>query len=295
MFLNEDKELIEKTINESQSETEKYSNGINEALFEMLRNPTDEAIKKFRDTRDALLVGMLSFLMTNSSERYYEAAQLGIDEADKQLKSKGQTTVANATIDKKSFVDKVDTSLTSLNQDLATLTDSIKSNSERIIAEIKKKPITGDLSEQKKISTELVAELQEKGITFFTDKIGRKTPIDKYIKMRVFTDSVNIQRSTFFLRSVQYGIDLVRIRHLNIHPQCSLCIPFNNKILSINGATKGYMTVEEAVSYGLFHPNCDHVPEELELSPTDKGGEGSIDLNESNQKRFKYNQKKTVL
>lgn len=295
MFLNEDKELIEKTINESQSETEKYSNGINEALFEMLRNPTDEAITKFRDTRDALLVGMLSFLMTNSSERYYEAAQLGIDEADKQLKSKGQTTVANATIDKKSFVDKVDTSLTSLNQDLATLTDSIKSNSERIIAEIKKKPITGDLSEQKKISTELVAELQEKGITFFTDKIGRKTPIDKYIKMRVFTDSVNIQRSTFFLRSVQYGIDLVRIRHLNIHPQCSLCIPFNNKILSINGATKGYMTVEEAVSYGLFHPNCDHVPEELELSPTDKGGEGSIDLNESNQKRFKYNQKKTVL
>ena len=54
----------------------------------------------------------------------------------------------------------------------------------KIIKEIKSKPNATDLKEQKKISAEIVADLKERGITFFTDKIGRKTPIEKYIKMK---------------------------------------------------------------------------------------------------------------
>ena len=74
--------------------------------------------------------------------------------------------------------------------------------------------------------------------------------------------------------------------------QCELCIPFNGKILSINGKTPGYMTIQEAALHGLFHPNCDHISEELELAPEDNGGEGEINLNEANQKRADYNTKK---
>ena len=70
---------------------------------------------------------------------------------------------------------------------------------------------------------------------------------------------------------------------------------FENKILSINGDESDYMTIEEADSYGLFHPNCDHIPEELELEPIDNGGEGVIKLNKENQKRFEYNQKRNVI
>ena len=58
---------------------------------------------------------------------------------------------------------------------------------------------------------------------------------------------------------------------------------FENKILSINGDESDYMTIEEAESYGLFHPNCDHILEELELEPIDNGGEGVIKLNKENQ------------
>ena len=295
MFIKEDKEFVEDIIDEGEDQTESFMNKINKALFDMLKNPTDEQIKKFRDTRDALLTGWFLAIMEDAQPNFYEAAQIGIDVADVQLAEKGIKKVVNKNITKEVFVQKVDTKLNSLQQDLAAITESIKSNSEKIIKELKSSPTANTLKEQKKISAQLVAELEEKGITFFTDKIGRKTPIEKYVRMRVFTDGVTIQRTSYFVRAIQYGVDLVRIVHLNIHPTCDLCAPFENKILSINGDTPGYMTIAEAQECGLFHPNCDHVPEDLELAPVDKGGEGVIDLNEKNLKRQESSKKENVI
>lgn len=295
MFISEDRDFIKETINESENKTDSFMSKINKALFDMLKNPTDEQIKKFRDTRDALLVGWLLAMMEDAKPSLYEAAQVGIDVADTQLKEKGITRIKNKGITKETFTSKVDTRIDSLQQDLTAITESIKANSEKIIKELKSSPTANTLTEQKKISAKLVADLEEKGITFFTDKIGRKIPIEKYVRMRVFTDSVTIQRTSYFVRAIQYGVDLVRIVHLNIHPTCELCAPFEGKILSINGNTPGYMTIEQAQSYGLFHPNCDHVPEDLELAPVDNGHDGVIDLNQANEKRFEYNNKKDVI
>lgn len=295
MFISEDRDFIEEVINESESKTDSFMSKVNNALFDMLKNPTDEQIKKFRDTRDALLVGWLLAIMEDSRPDFYQAAQIGIDVADRQLKEKGITEIKNKGINKKTFTSKVDSRIDSLQQDLTAITESIKSNSEKIIKELKSSPTANGLKEQKKISSEIAADLQEKGITFFTDKIGRKTPIEKYVRMRVFTDSVTIQRTSYFVRAIQYGVDLVRIVHLNIHPTCELCAPFEGKILSINGDESGYMTIEQAENYGLFHPNCDHIPEELELAPVDKGGDGVINLNKANEKRLEYNNKKSMI
>ena len=294
MFISEDREFIEKTIDENESKTEKFMGKLNNALFLMLKNPTDEQIKKFRDTRDALLVGWLMAMMEDAKPSFYQAAQIGIDVADTQLKEKGIKEIKNKNITKETFTSKVDNTINSLQQDLAAITESIKANSEKIIKELKSSPTANTLKEQKK-SAEIAADLQEKGITFFTDKIGRKTPIEKYVRMRVFTDSVTIQRTSYFVRAIQYRVDLVRIVHLNIHPTCELCAPFEGKILSINGDESGYMTIEQAQNYGLFHPNCDHVPEELELAPVDNGGEGVINLNKANEKRAEYNNKKNMI
>lgn len=295
MFISEDREFIEETINESESKTDSFMSKVNKALFDMLKNPTDEQIKKFRDTRDALLVGWLMAMMEDAKPSFYQAAQIGIDVADTQLKEKGIKEIKNKNITKETFTSKVDNTINSLQQDLTAITESIKANSEKIIKELKTSPTANGLKEQKKISAEIAANLQEKGITFFTDKIGRKTPIEKYVRMRVFTDSVTIQRTSYFVRAIQYGVDLVRIVHLNIHPTCELCAPFEGKILSINGDEVGYMTIEQAQNYGLFHPNCDHIPEELELAPVDNGGEGVINLNKANEKRAEYNNKKNVI
>lgn len=295
MFISEDRDFIEEVINESESKTDSFMSKVNNALFDMLKNPTDEQIKKFRDTRDALLVGWLLAMMEDARPDFYQAAQIGIDVADRQLAEKGIKEIKNKNITKNTFLEKVDSRIDSLQQDLTAITESIKSNSEKIIKELKSSPTANGLKEQKKISSEITADLQEKGITFFTDKIGRKTPIEKYVRMRVFTDSVTIQRTSYFVRAIQYGVDLVRIVHLNIHPTCELCAPFEGKILSINGNEAGYMTIEQAQNYGLFHNNCDHVPEELELDPTDNGGEGEISLNDKNKKRYEYNKKKSVI
>lgn len=295
MFINENKDFILNSINDNTDQTDSQTGQINNALFLLLENPTDENIKKFRDTRDALIVGWLTDLLDTAKQDYYKSAQIGIDVADRQLKEKNITKVVNKNIDKKTFTDKVDNTINALSQDLNAIAESIKANSEKIIKELKSSPTANTLKEQKKISSELVTQLREKGITFFTDKIGRKIDLDKYIRMRVFTDTVTLQRTAYFVRAIQYGVDLVRIKHLNIHPTCPLCEPFENKILSINGDESDYMTIEEAESYGLFHPNCDHIPEELELEPIDNGGEGVIKLNKENQKRFEYNQKRNVL
>ena len=295
MFIKEDKEFVEDIIDEGEDQTESFMDKINKALFDMLKNPTDEQIKKFRDIRDALLTGWFLAIMEDSKPNFYEAAQIGIDVADAQLAKKGIKNVVNKNITKATYIEKVNSKVDSLQQDLLSITESIKSNSEKIIKELKSSPTANTLKEQKKISAQLVAELEEKGITFFTDKIGRKTPIEKYVRMRVFTDGVTIQRTSYFVRAIQYGVDLVRIVHLNIHPTCDLCRPFENKILSINGDTPGYMTIAESQDCGLFHPNCDHVPEELELAPVDKGGEGVIDLNEKNLKRQESSKKENVI
>lgn len=295
MFINENKDFILNSINDNTDQTDSQTGQINNALFLLLENPTDKNIKKFRDTRDALIVGWLTDLLDTAKQDYYKSAQIGIDVADRQLKEKNITKVVNKNIDKKTFTDKVDNTINALSQDLNAIAESIKANSEKIIKELKSSPTANTLKEQKKISSELVAQLKEKGITFFTDKIGRKIDLDKYIRMRVFTDTVTLQRTAYFVRAIQYGVDLVRIKHLNIHPTCPLCEPFENKILSINGDESDYMTIEEAESYGLFHPNCDHIPEELELEPIDNGGEGVIKLNKDNKKRFEYNQKRNVL
>lgn len=295
MFISEDRDFIEEVINESESKTDSFMSKVNNALFDMLKNPTDEQIKKFRDTRDALLLGWLLAMMEDARPDFYQAAQIGIDVADRQLAEKGIKEIKNKNITKNTFLEKVDSRIDSLQQDLTAITESIKSNSEKIIKELKSSPTANGLKEQKKISSEIAADLQEKGITFFTDKIGRKTPIEKYVRMRVFTDSVTIQRTSYFVRAIQYGVDLVRIVHLNIHPTCELCAPFEGKILSINGDEAGYMTIEQAENYGLFHPNCDHIPEELELAPVDKGGDGVINLNKANEKRLEYNNKKSMI
>lgn len=295
MFIQEDKNLISDAVDESQNKTDKFMDEINAALFAMLSNPTEEQIKKFRDTRDALLVGWLAAILGDALPNFYKSAQIGIDKADEQLKALDITEIVNKAINKKTFTEKIDNNINSLNQDLQYISEAIKANSERIIKEIKTKPVANTAKEQKKISTQLVSELKEKGITFFTDKIGRKIPIEKYIKMRVFTDTVKIQRTTFFVRAIQYGVDLVRIVHLNIHPTCELCAPFENKILSISGKTAEYMTIEEAENYGLFHPNCDHVPDNFQLVKEPSQQDNKIKLSEANEKRFEYNTKKSVI
>lgn len=277
----------EESIDNNISATVDYMEQINRSLNAALQEEKQQ--KEHQQLTDAVLSAWLSLLFANFEDDLYNSAQIGIDEADKQLKAKKITEVVNKDITAETFEGQVQARLESVKSDLITVAEEIKSNSNSIFKDLS----TSITKEQReKLQKDLLKVLQDNGVTFFFDKAGRKWQIETYVKMRTLTELVQGQRMAFFTRAVQYGVDLVRIIHMNIHPQCELCIPFNGKILSINGNTPGYMTIEDAAIQGLFHPNCDHIPEQLELAPTDAGGEGEVELNEANKKRAEYNKKK---
>ena len=281
------KKDVETSIDDNVSATEKYMKQINKSLEQAIEDEKQK--KEHEQMMDAILSTWLALMFTNFEDDLYNSAQIGIDEADKQLKAKNITTVADETITVEKYEQQIQSRLDNVKSDFIAMAEEIKSNSSSVFNDLNT-TITKEARE--KLANDLLKILKENGITFFYDRAGRKWKIENYVKMRTMTELVQGQRVSFFTRAIQFGVDLVRIIHMNLHPQCPLCIPFNNKILSITGKTPGYMTIEEASMQGLFHPNCDHVPQKLELAPLDKGNEGVIILSEANKKRFEYNQKK---
>lgn len=286
------KQFFINDIDENTDLTTDYMEQINQSFYQMLKNPTEKEIERHRKVRDALIAAWLASFFKDFEDQLYNSAQKGIDEADKQLKKKNITTVKEKNITVKTYENQVKQRQTSTEEDLMLVSQGIKTNSENAISQLVDSPIAIGLKEKKKIASDLAADFIEKGINFFYDRAGRKYSIAEYINMKVMTEAINAERIAFFTRAVQYGVDLVRIIHLNLHPTCELCAPFEGRILSIRGVTEGYMSLEEASMQGLFHPRCDHVGEELELAPTDNGNDGEIILNEANKKRYEYNKKR---
>lgn len=292
------KEETKKSVEENSSATVKYMNELNKSFNDAVED--EKKKKEHQRVMDAVLSAWLMLMFNNFTEDIYSSAQIGIDIADTQLKKLEITTVAEKGITAETFENQVQARIESIKNDFVTLANEIKGNSSSVFNSL----ATAITKEQReKIAEDLLKVLKDNGIDFFYDKAGRKWKIENYVKMRTMTELVQAQRMSFFTRATQYGVDLVRIKHLNLHPQCPLCAPFNGKILSINGNTPGYMTIQEASIQGLFHPNCDHIPEDFELvkQPHEKKirgyerklrQDGKIELNEANQKRAEYNTKK---
>lgn len=293
------KEDTKESVNENYSATVDYMQQINNSFIAAFED--EKKKKKHEQTMDAVLSAWLMLMFENFTNDIYTSAQFGIDIADKQLKELELKTVADKGITAETFEKQCQVRINSVKNDLITLANEIKGNSSSMFSTL----ATAITNEQReKLAAQLLKVLKENGISFFYDKAGRKWKIENYVKMRTMTELVQAQRISFFTRATQFGVDLVRIKHLNLHPTCELCAPFNNKILSINGNTPGYMTIQEAAMQGLFHPNCDHVPEEFELVSEkiprkmkkkykkDLEEDRNINLNEANEKRAKYNAKK---
>jgi hypothetical protein len=98
--------------------------------------------------------------------------------------------------------------------------------------------------------------LEEKGITGFTDKAGRDWNMRTYAEMVARTSTMEAHLQGTANRLLEHGYDLVKVsKHAN---PCEKCVSWEGKILSITGKTSGYKTLDEARNNGLFHPNCRH-------------------------------------
>jgi len=108
----------------------------------------------------------------------------------------------------------------------------------------------------KQVAKRYRQDLADKGITGFQDKLGRKWNMRSYTEMVAITTTMEAQLEGTKNRILENGGDLIKISdHAG---ECELCRPWEGKILSLTGKTKGYPTLEEAKAAGLFHPRCRH-------------------------------------
>jgi len=106
-------------------------------------------------------------------------------------------------------------------------------------------------------SKAFLAALRKRGVTCFIDRSGRQWPMRQYAEMVARTVAQEAQRHGIQNRMMQSGHDLVEVSdHAD---ECPRCKPWEGRILSLTGRTKGYPTVDDAYAAGLFHPRCAHV------------------------------------
>lgn len=103
-----------------------------------------------------------------------------------------------------------------------------------------------------------------RGITGFVDTAGRNWDLASYTEMAVRTASARAAVQGHVGRLVEVGYDLVIVS--DAPQECSLCRPWEGKVLSITGQTTGSLsdgrtvagTLSGATGAGLFHPGCRH-------------------------------------
>lgn len=134
----------------------------------------------------------------------------------------------------------------------------------RTIAEVAGQAVTGAQT-RRQVAARAVARLAGQGVTGFVDKAGRNWMLDSYVEMA--------SRTTIGQAHLQGGIDRYQQqgRYLvivsNAPEECSLCRPYEGRVLSLTGRepTPGEVeghnyagTLTHARDKGLLHPNCRH-------------------------------------
>jgi hypothetical protein len=109
---------------------------------------------------------------------------------------------------------------------------------------------------KQEIVEEIKRVIRLNGIEALKDRSGKSWTLDRYAEMLLKTKFVESRNRGFANRMAENGYDLVQVSDHG--GECDLCSPWGGRILSLRGETKGFPTLAEAESSGLFHPNCKH-------------------------------------
>lgn len=276
-----EKKELKKDIKDNSELSKELEEKLKEEFEKVINNPTDKQIKKYREAEELLLAAWLSDVMSNMTQAINDNVKNGKSVAVEQLRKKGFKKVEdNSDI----YTELSNAKKQQIRADLEKIVASIKQNSRRNITEMREAFIL----QKKKLTSGFMDTFKKYGVSYFTDSAGRKWTLQRYIDMATTTTLASTNRDAFFAKSIEWGNDLAKVHHLNIHPHCPLCTPFTDKVLSITGNTKGYMSVEEAKASGLFHPNCDDILQ-TELAPEKEEHDNEIALVEKNYKSLEKN------
>lgn len=96
----------------------------------------------------------------------------------------------------------------------------------------------------------------DRGITGFVDIAGKAWSLPSYTETACRTAALNASRGGKLDSMRAAGNDLAIIS--GVSAGCELCSPWEGVVVSLDGTTPGYPTLDEAEGDGLFHPNCGH-------------------------------------
>lgn len=143
------------------------------------------------------------------------------------------------------------------------LNDTLKRQLNFIYAEGR---LTGET--RKMISESVSKKLSEEGLAALVDAGGKSWTLETYSEMLVRTKGTEARNQGLANRMLQSGQDLVQVSdHNSDHPACE---EWEGEILSLTGKTDGYATLDDATEAGLFHPNCEHAINVIELELAEK-------------------------
>ena len=121
--------------------------------------------------------------------------------------------------------------------------------------------MTGMTSRQ--VAAEFLTRLESRPEGFkFVDAGNRVWDSKAYCEMLARTTLLNTSRQEYLNTCAENGADVVCVT-VSGHC-CEKCAVWENRLLSISGATKGLPTVDDAIAEGLFHPNCTHSLSEVD-------------------------------
>lgn len=252
------------------------------AFMPVMLNPSQKNIRKYKELENALLAFWLKEFFSSLLKGINEQTKRGSKNAVEQLRKHGFEKTGNNTEKLKNIAQA---KKERLKTDLQKVVAGVKSTSRRMIAELQEEQILPP--SDKKVSWRDI--FLTYGVAYFTDKAGRAWDLERYEKTVRDTAEYTAYRDAMFATSEEYNNDLVRIIHNGNEPPCDLCDPFQGKILSLTGKTEGYMTVDEAKSYGLFHINCYC---DFELAPTEHAGDKEVVFSEANEKAKTRNERR---
>lgn len=125
-----------------------------------------------------------------------------------------------------------------------------------VVRKVAPQVLTG-LYTQRQAAQHALDQLAAKGLTGFTDARGRNWGLDTYAEMATRTACTRAAVDGHMGRLAGRGFTLVLVE--DIPQECSICRPFEGKILSIAGDdVRAYTTMDDARARGLFHPGCRH-------------------------------------
>ena len=103
----------------------------------------------------------------------------------------------------------------------------------------------------------ITKEWANQGTPAIIYKNGRAMNSSSYADMLLRTEANNVQELALRDRMGDFGEDLViSSQH---HDSSNLCQPYQNRIMSLSGKNKKYISFENAKSDGYKHPNCKHL------------------------------------